>query len=49
MREQIIISNVPPERLEHFRGWARSLGGTLVSVAPEPDGEFTLIIFFPKE
>ncbi len=45
--ERIIITDVPAERIEHYRAWAQSLEGKMISVAQEPDGEFTIVILLP--
>ncbi|MBZ6378448.1 MULTISPECIES: hypothetical protein [Pacificimonas] len=51
MKEKIIITDVPAEKVDYWRGVAKSLGGTAFAVA-EDDGqenpEFTIIIRFPN-
>lgn len=43
----IIIPNVKPDRVEHYQAWAKALGGSVISVAKEDDGEFTVVILVP--
>jgi hypothetical protein len=46
--ETMVINDVPPDKLDFYRELARSLGGRMTSIAPEPDGEFTVVIVVPK-
>lgn len=46
--ETMVINDVPPDKLDFYRELARSLGGRMTSIAPEPDGEFTVVIIVPK-
>jgi len=46
--ETIIIHDVPAQKLEEYRTMAKDLGGQMTSVAPEPDGEFTVVIVVPR-
>jgi hypothetical protein len=47
--QTIVIPNVKKDRLSHYIEWAKSLGGKVVSVANEDDGEFTVVILVPSE
>jgi hypothetical protein len=47
MREKIIITDVPQSEVEKYKIWANALGGKMISVAEEPDQEFTIVITFP--
>ncbi|MCC6925293.1 hypothetical protein [Novosphingobium sp.] len=42
--QTIVIPNVKQDRLDHYMAWATVLGGKIVSVANEDDGEFTVVI-----
>ncbi len=46
--QTIVINNVPADRLAHYHAWAKDLGGTVTSVANEPDGEFTVVILIAR-
>ena len=46
--ETIIIQNVPGDRLDFYRDMATTVGGRMTSVAPEDDGEFTVVIVVPQ-
>jgi hypothetical protein len=48
MMETIVVNNVPQQKLDFYRELARNLGGQMTSVAPETDGEFTIVIVVPK-
>jgi hypothetical protein len=45
--QTIVIPNVKPDRLAYYLEMAKTLGGTVVSVAHEPDNEFTVVIRVP--
>ena len=47
--QTIIIPNVKADRLDHYMAWAKSLGGKVISVANEADGEFTVVILVPSD
>ena len=46
--EKIVITDVPANKVEFYRKWCESMGGKFISVEQEPDGEFTIVITFPK-
>jgi hypothetical protein len=48
MKEKIIITDVPESEVARYKTWANSLGGKMISVAEEPDQEFTIVIVFPE-
>ncbi|MBF9152515.1 hypothetical protein [Novosphingobium jiangmenense] len=47
--ETMVIHNVTKEALPKYRELAKALGGQMTSIAPEPDGEFTVVIIVPSE
>jgi hypothetical protein len=46
--ETIVIHNVTVEGLEQYRKLAKTLGGSIHSIAKEEDGEFTVVIVVPE-
>lgn len=42
--ETMVIRDVPMDKVQQYRELAASLGGQMISVQPEPDGEFTIVI-----
>lgn len=46
--QTIVIPNVKADRIAHYQQWAVALGGQMISVAKEDDGEFTVVILVPQ-